>query len=164
MLFEQIYKKVEQNRVRLTDTLIAFIETDAILFAFNEECMADYQSFVLKANKVLNTAFILTNGLDVVEVNSQQGDIVRAYFDALSVQKFTLLYLVATKVRSVLLGVLFAESLIDWGQLFDVAYYEELWQQKKWGVLAEETEKYNAIKNDLMELERARDEICLFEN
>lgn len=157
MFTVELFKDIEQNRVRLTDTLLLFIKTDTILFAFNEECEKCFMMFLSAANGVLNTAFVLTKGLDVAEVNQRQDTVVRAYLDSLSVQKFSLVYLVATKVRSVLLSVLFAEGKIDSGELLNTAFFEELWQQKKWGETAEATERYRCIKEEFMKLEVLRD-------
>ncbi len=164
MISERILEKTALNRVRLTDTLIAFVKTDTILFAFDSECMGYYKQFVMAANNVLNTVFMTTVGLEIAEVNLRQDSAVRSYFDALPVRKFTLLYLAAIKTRSVLLGVLFAEKMIDCTQLFEAAYYEELWQQKKWGMTTEAEERHNAVIKELQELERARDEIGISED
>lgn len=164
MISEQMYSETAQNRGRLTDTLIAFIKTDAMLFAFNDECLQDYQSIVAKANEVLNTAFTITTGLNIAEANFQQDNTLKAYLNNLSVKRFTLLYLAAIKVRSVLLGILFTEHLIAGDQFFKIAYYEELWQQNKWGTTSEAEERHQLIKKDLAELERVRNEIGLLEN
>lgn len=157
MFSAEVFKEIEQNRVPLTDTLLVFIKTDTILFAFNEECEDCFKCFLSAANGVLNTAFILTKGLDIAEVNQTQDNTVRAYLDSLSAQRFALVYLVATQVRSVLLAVLFAEGKIDSDELLNTAFFEELWQQKKWGETAETTERYRCIKEELTKLKVLRD-------
>ena len=157
MFSEELVKEIEQNRVRLTDTLLVFIKTDTILFAFNEECENCFNRFLSAANKVLNTVFVLTTGLEVAEVNLTQDNVVRNYLDSLSIQKFVLVYWVATQVRSVLLSVLFVEKHINSEQLLNTAFFEELWQQKKWGETAEAEERYCHIRDKLRELEVLRD-------
>lgn len=157
MFSVELIREIEQNRVRLTDTLLLFVKTDTILFAFNEECEDCFIRFVSVANEVLNTAFILTRGIEIAEVNQEQDKMVRVYLEGLSVQKFALVYLAAIKVRSVLLGVLFAEGQINSDEVLNTAFFEELWQQKKWGDMAEIKERHNTIKNELLKLENLRD-------
>ncbi len=164
MFSEKILKEIEQSRVRLTDTLIAFIKTDTILFAFDEKCADFYTPYVTAANKILNTVFVLTIGLEVAAVNFEQDAGLQAYLKRLPVYKFAVLYLAAIKVRSVLLGVLFAEGKISAEQLFSAGFYEELWQQSKWGAIAETDEQHKNIRNELAQLERLRNEKSLSEN
>lgn len=164
MFLPELINETEQNRVRLTDTLIAFVKTDTILFAFNKECADSYLPFVTAVNNILNTAFVLTSGLDVAAVNFEQDDNLRAYSDNLPIKKFALLYLVATKVRSVLLSVLFLEKKIDVSELFNIAFYEKLYQQRKWGK-TEEAEVFDKqIIEELVKLEQLRDEKSLLED
>lgn len=164
MRLKNIIREIEQNRVRLTDTLIAFVKTDTVLFAFDKQC-ADYFLLVVKtANKILNTVFVISTGFEIAESNLKQDNNVRAYLEKLPIWKFALLYLAAVQGRSVLSGVLFVEGELNADEFFEVAFYEELCQQEKWGRTAETKERYKLIKAELSELEQLRDEKSLFEN
>jgi chaperone required for assembly of F1-ATPase len=50
--------------------------------------------------------------------------------------------------------VLLAEKEINAEEAFKFSFYEELTQQKKWGVLPEAEEKHQAVKLQLKALER----------
>lgn len=164
MRLKNIIREIEQNRVRLTDTLIAFVKTDTVLFVFDKQC-ADYFLPVVKtANKILNTVFVISTEFEIAESNLKQDNNVRTYLEKLPIWKFALLYLAAVQGRSVLSGVLFVEGKLNADEFFEVAFYEELCQQEKWGRTAETEERYKLIKAELSELEQLRDEKRLFEN
>lgn len=164
MVLDDILIEVEENRERLTNTLLVFAETDTVLFPFNEACRDCFNSVVLSANKILNSSFVLTLGLDVPVCNLKQKDKLRIYLDSLSLFRFVLLYLVAVEVRSVLLGILFVEQEISVNELLNTAFFEEMYQQNKWGETDESTERYNTIKVKLTELEKLGNENSLYEN
>ena len=164
MFSSELIQEMEQNRVRLTGTLILYVKTDTVLFAFNEECKKCFMPILTAANKVLNTVFILTQGLDVADVNFKQDDNVREYLNRLSIQQFALVCLTAVEIRSVLLAILFAAGMIGYEKVWEIAFYEELWQQRKWGQTAEAQEKNNNIREMLAKLELLRDGKGLSQN
>lgn len=164
MQLQNIIREIEQNRVRLTDTLIAFVKTDTVLFAFDKQCADYFSPFAKAANTVLNTVFTVSMGLEIAESNLKQDGHMQVYLEKLPMWKFALLYLAAVQGRSVLLGVLFAEGKVNVDEFFKTAFYEELYQQGKWGTTAETEKKYELIKTELSELEQLRDEKSLFEN
>ncbi len=164
MDFEQILKEIKQDRSRLTEVLLNFVQTDTILFAFDEECQSCFNAKILQVNEILNTAFRSSLFLDVLPCNVVQKDKVCSYLNTLSYGMFMLLYLVATEVRSVLLGVLFIEKKIAIEEILNTSFYEELYEQEKWGEAENLATKYEAVKGVLQELEIYRDENVLFEN
>ncbi len=153
MLISKILPEITQNRQSLTKALLSFVQTDTILFAFNEECRQKFTPFVAKANIILNSTFTITKTLDIPTANQKQNGKLLPYFEQLSCQKFATLYLTATETRSVLLSILFTENVININTLLQTAFFEELYQQNLWGKTDETEKKYTLIKEKLTEIE-----------
>ena len=150
----QILQNIEQNRDRLTKALLYFVQTDTILFAFNEDCQKKLTPFVAKANTILNSSFNITMELNPPNINQKQKNKLFSYLERLPLHKFATLYLTATETRSVLLGILLIENTINVDTLLQLAFFEELYQQKHWGQIEETTEKYFLIKNKITEFKK----------
>lgn len=154
MNISQILQEVEKNRASLTKALLYFAQTDTILFAFNAECQQKFSSLVTQVNTILNSSFSTTLDIIPPKINQQQTTNLLSYLEQLSLNKFTILYLIATEIRSVLLAILFIEKNIDTNALIQSAYFEEIYQQNLWGKNSEAETKYNLIKNKISELEQ----------
>lgn len=162
LLVEQICTK----RKELESTLCAFALTDTLLFwpednSFKESDKTTLVSSLLSANTLLKTSYEATNGLAVKRVNEAQAGKLQAYLQCVADDKFAVLYLAATEVRSVLLAVLFAEGKLNAEEVFRQAFFEELNQQEKWGKDEETRRRHAEILEKLKTLEAFRDERSL---
>ncbi|MBR1374418.1 hypothetical protein IJ556_08235 [bacterium] len=130
----------------LIDRLVSFVSTDTILFLPDS---AEARKAVAIVNRILRTKFVISEGIEVLEGNSLQSSQVKKYLEQVSFDKLALVYLTAMELRSVLLGILFAEKGIGIEDAFACAFYEELSQQHCWGCLPEILQKQQSIKNRL---------------
>lgn len=158
MIPNGIQTEIAQNRLQITETLLEFVKTDTLLFAFDEKCFCYFSSLVAKANEILGTAFSVTRELDVPVCNLEQGEKLRCYISTLPFQKFLVLHLTSLEVRSVLLGVLLAEKVFSAEEVLKAAFYEEHFEQRVWGTTEEHILRYNTIAERVKELEKIRDD------
>lgn len=162
LLIEQISAKREE----LESSLCAFALTDTLLFwpedgSFKESYKTTLVSSLLSVNALLKTSYEATNGLDIKRNNEIQVEKLQAYLRRLADDKFAVLYLAATEVRSVLLAVLFAEEKLNAEEVLKQAFFEELSQQEKWGKDEETHRRHIDILKKLKILEAFRDERSL---
>ncbi len=157
MIPNGIQSETAQDRIKFTETLLEFVKTDTLLFAFDEKCFCYFSSLVAKANDILGTTFVVTCGLEPPVCNLEQEDKLRRYLNALSFQKFLVLNFTALEVRSVLLGVLMAEKVLNAEDVLSAAFYEERYQQNIWGTTDEDVYHYKAVAGRVKELEKIRD-------
>lgn len=136
--------KIQESE--LVNRLVSFASTDTILFLPDS---AEARKAVTIANQILQTKFVISEGIEVLGVNSLQDNQVKQYLEHVSFNKLALVYLTATELRSVLLGILFAEGKVSIESAFACAFYEELSQQHCWGCLPEMLQKQQGIKNRL---------------
>lgn len=163
--FAKIQERIAENRLILTNILLEFVKTDTLLFAFNKECLECFSSMVMKANGVLGTTFVSGCDLKPAECNSLQGDKICEYLQKLPDHIFMGVYFMAREVRSVLLAILFIEKMISKKQVLHIAFYEERYQQKQWGITQEALDRYGAINVLLSEIAKMCDEEDIsFEN
>jgi len=153
--FDEISVLYQKQRDELISKLVSFVAGDTILFLPKA---SGCDEKVKSANEILGSRFERTDGIAVLPENLLYGDNIKAYMDSCSVKKQTFIYLVATELRSVLSGVLMAEKKISLEEAFNLAFYEELGQQKKWGIMPEAEEKHQAVKTQLQALEQWFDE------
>lgn len=163
MLPDGIQAKIAQNKLQITETLLEFVKTDTLLFAFNKECLGYFSSLVAKANGILGTTFVSTCDLEPPACNLEQGDKLRLYLSALSFQKFLVLYFTAVEVRSVLLGVLLTERVLNAEEVLNAAFHEERYQQSIWGASDKDVYHYKVAAQRVKELEKLRDDDSLSE-
>lgn len=154
MLFEETLSEISANRLNLTQALLCFVETDTLLFLPEDKVVEEALNC---SNQVLHTSFELAFGLDVPTVNLAQRQSVLSYLDMLPIKKFMSVYLLATELRSVLLAVLYVEKKLSVDEIFRLAFYEELLQQKQWGCLEENISFHNKVKQKLEEIENYLD-------
>ena len=159
---------VVENKQKVLDTLCHFVLTDTILFCENCSCFKEVkqelEAKLTCVNKLLGTAYVMTDGLTIQSENYSQREKILNYFFECSDIKLTVLYMVALKLRSVLLGVLFVEEKVSAKECFDLALYEELKQQKQWGCDEEQKLVQQKLSEELGELERLVHERSLSKN
>jgi chaperone required for assembly of F1-ATPase len=155
MDFCTVINEIKQKREEFCKILVSFVLTDSILFVekdlLNQDCGKSIIDAVNVANGILNTEYEISNGVDVLPINQLQSEKIEKYLKSISLEKFCVIYLVAIELRSVLLGVLFVEEKFDVNKIFELAFFEELYEQIKWGVVDEITQRHLQIKNILDE-------------
>jgi len=149
--FDEILRIFQTQRDELICKLVSFVAGDTILFLPKD---SGCDEKIKSANEILGSRFEKTDGINVLSENLLYGENIKKYMNRCSVEKQTFIYLVATELRSVLAAVLLAEKEINAEEAFKFSFYEELTQQKKWGVLPEAEEKHQAVKLQLKALER----------
>lgn len=114
----------------LIDQLVSFVMTDTLLFLPNDKTVI---SALQSLNDVLNTVYVLSQGIEVLPQNVQQNNRVKQYLEKLSSDDVAFIYQIGKELRSVLLAILLRNKILNLRQVFDLAFYEELCQQKDWG-------------------------------
>lgn len=143
----------KEQRSELLERLVSFVCHDTILYLPEEQMAKEYLSV---ANAFLDAHFEMCNEFVTKENNILQKNKIEKYLNKLSATKLTGIYLLATELRSVILGILLAEDKIGIEEAFACSFTEELAEQKKWGTLDEITQKHIEIKERLI---RAKDVI-----
>ena len=139
----------DNKKDELIDQLVSFVMTDTLLFLPQDETVI---SAVQILNDDLNTVYILSHGIEVLPQNVQQGKKVKQYLEKLSCDDVAFIYQIGKELRSVLLAILLKNKLLNLQQVFDLAFYEELCQQKDWGKTEEIVKRQNDIWKKLTEL------------
>ena len=147
---EDIFTKLETQKSELVKRLVSFVVTDTILFLPES---AEAKKCLELVNDLLKTSFVMNKGLEISKKDILQVSVVEDYLKKALKRKVAYIYLAATEVRSVLLGILLAEGKISNEEAFDCAFFEELTEQKKWGTMPESLQRQQAIQNRLDELE-----------
>lgn len=166
----QINKAFEEASLQkdeLVCKLGSFVMCDSLLFVSKEtpdDWRERIEKAVAEANAVFKTSFVITDKLEVPCSNLEQKKAFLRYFETCCDDKAAYIYLVATELRSVLAAVLAVERKISLAEAFELAFYEEICQQKKWGLTEEAESRQREIKNKLQELERAGYERGLFKD
>ena len=140
------------RRGELTNNLLDFVVTDCLLFVDDSIPKEDIVCAVDKVNLLLNTEYMITDALNVLDINKKQRSKLKQYFDDLSDIDFVKIYFVATELKSVLLAILLIENKISTDEAFSLSIYEEDYQQKKWGINEEIIERQNTIKARLYDI------------
>jgi len=133
----------------LINQLVSFALTDTLLFLPNDKTVI---SALQSLNDVLNTVYVLSQGIEVLPQNVQQNNRVKQYLEKLSSDDVVFVYQVGKQLRSVLLAILLRNKILNLRQVFDLAFYEELCQQKDWGKTEEIVKRQNDIWEKLTEL------------
>lgn len=121
----EIIKKIAAEKECFISVLVRFAETDTLLYLpddLDAGILRDAAAAVEQANLLSNTAFVMTKGLSVIAANALQKEKMAAYLRQLDDDKLSILYLTATELRSVLLGILFAERIASAEAVFRLAF------------------------------------------
>ena len=163
----EIIKKIAAEKECFISVLVKFAETDTLLYLpddLDAGILRDAAAAVEQANLLSNTAFVMTIGLSVIGAYALQKEKMAAYLRQLDDDKLSILYLTATELRSVLLGILFAERIASAEAVFRLAFCEELEQQKQWGTDEATVMRQEDVKRKLKRWETFCYERSLSEN
>lgn len=168
MDFCNVIRDIEKKRQELTKLLVSFVLTDSILYISNElkkgECYNNIVRVISLVNNFLDTSYQISDGIDVLDINKEQSEKLEKYLESISIEKFCVIYIIATEVRSVFLGVLFVEQKIDTEEVFDLAFFEELYEQNKWGIVEDIRVKHDIIKSRIIKIKEFCVERGLYKN
>ena len=163
----EIIKKIAEEREYFISVLAEFAETDTLLYLPDNLAINILEDAVIaidQTNALLGTSFVRVKDFSVADVNGMQREKMISYLRWLTDEQLAVLYLVATELRSVLLGVLFVKGKASAEMVFRLAFCEELEQQKQWGLDEMLIIKQKEIKLKLKKWEMFCDERSLFKN
>lgn len=165
---KEIVCLVGKQRDEIVCRLLDFSATDTILYL--EDCVDDEQILsrvkraISFANEILQTQFEEVQGFEVLAKNLAQKEQLQRFLEQLDDASLAMLYLVATELRSVLLGVLFLYHVFSVHEMFNIAFAEELYEQSKWGRDEDTLHRHAQILENLKRWEKFCDERSLFKN
>lgn len=156
--FKQAEKDIKEHRSEVIEKLVEFSFTDVILFwSANEDIKKLQTEKWLPVLKWLNNRFKITlketDGLTPPPQNENNRAVFMQILEKMSLKTLTAYYLAAVRLKSPLLALAFAEKKISASEAFDLAYLEELYQSKSWGVDDEAEQGRQCVKNELFEID-----------
>ena len=165
---QEVICSIHERRGEIVLRLLEFSATDTILYL--KECISDKHTLnclkraIYLVNDFLQTKFEEVSGLEVSVVNLAQKEQLRTFLNKLDDVSLAVVYLVATELRSVLLGCLFLCRVFSVKDIFNLAFAEELEEQDKWGCDDCIRQKHTEILEKLMSWEKFCNERSLFKN
>ena len=140
----------DEQKDELIKQLVSFVPTDTLLFlpVADEKVQKTLQT----VNTFFNTEYVLSCGIEVLPQNVKQGEKVEQYLKSISGADIAFIYLAGKELRSVLLAVLLGTKKLKLQQAFDLAFYEELYQQRDWGKTEEIVKRQQNIFEKLVRL------------
>lgn len=137
--FKSAEKEINCNKDILIKKLSDFILTDVLLFwSGNEEIKKIQQEKWLPVLNWLGNHFSLnmekTENIDIPTGNKAYQKIFEKIIKDMDCKSLTAFYLTATRTKSPLLSIAMLNKKINPEETFDLAYLEEIYQSKKWGI------------------------------
>ena len=156
--FKQAEKEIKEHRSEVIEKLVEFSFTDVILFwSANDDIKSLQTEKWLPVLKWLNNRFKITLKETDCLTPPPQNENNRAGFteilEKMNLKTLTAYYLAAVRLKSPLLALALAEKKITASEAFELAYLEELYQSKSWGVDEEAEQGRQCVKNELLEIE-----------
>ena len=156
--FKQAEKEIKEHRSEVIEKLVEFSFTDVILFwSANDEIKSLQTEKWLPVLKWLNNRFKITlketDGLTPPPQNENNRAGFTEILEKMNLKTLTAYYLAAVRLKSPLLALALAEKKITASEAFELAYLEELYQSKSWGVDEEAERGRQCVKKELLEIE-----------
>lgn len=156
--FKQAEKEIKEHRSEVIEKLVEFSFTDVILFwSANDDIKSLQTEKWLPVLKWLNNRFKITlketDGLTPPPQNENNRAGFTDILEKMNLKTLTAYYLAAVRLKSPLLALALAEKKITASEAFELAYLEELYQSKSWGVDEEAEQGRQCVKNELLEIE-----------
>ena len=156
--FKQADKEIKEHRSEVIEPLVEFSFTDVILFwSANDDIKSLQTEKWLPVLKWLNNRFKITlketDGLTPPPQNENNRAGFTEILEKMSLKTLTTYYLAAVRLKSPLLALALVEKKITASEAFELAYLEELYQSKSWGVDEEAEQGRQCVKNELLEIE-----------
>lgn len=156
--FMQAEKEIKEHRSEVIEKLVEFSFTDVILFwSANDDIKSLQTEKWLPVLKWLNNRFKITlketDGLTPPPQNENNRAGFTEILEKMNLKTLTAYYLAAVRLKSPLLALALAEKKITASEAFELAYLEELYQSKSWGVDEEAERGRQCVKKELLEIE-----------
>ncbi len=156
--FKQAEKEIKEHRSEVIEKLVEFSFTDVILFwSANDDIKSLQTEKWLPVLKWLNNRFKITlketDGLTPPPQNENNRAGFTEILEKMNLKTLTAYYLAAVRLKSPLLALALAEKKITASEAFELAYLEELYQSKSWGVDEEAERGRQCVKKELLEIE-----------
>lgn len=156
--FKQAEKEIKEHRSEVIEKLVEFSFTDVILFwSANDDIKSLQTEKWLPVLKWLNNRFKITlketDGLTPPPQNENNRAGFTDILEKMNLKTLTAYYLAAVRLKSPLLALALAEKKITASEAFELAYLEELYQSKSWGVDEEAERGRQCVKKELLEIE-----------
>ena len=156
--FKQAEKEIKEHRSEVIEKLVEFSFTDVILFwSANDDIKSLQTEKWLPVLKWLNNRFKITlketDGLTTPPQNENNRAGFTDILEKMNLKTLTAYYLAAVRLKSPLLALALAEKKITASEAFELAYLEELYQSKSWGVDEEAERGRQCVKKELLEIE-----------
>lgn len=154
MISKDIINQIVEKREYFEQKLLEFLLCDTMLFCSeNEEINNMYGKKISKViddfNKMLGVEYKLSRGFDIDEGNKKYQDVVGQYLSQSDGDFLGCIYMIATELRSVMLAFLLMNKKISINESIELAFYEEYFQQKKWGSIQELEDKNKQIYHNI---------------
>lgn len=157
--FAAVKKEIEANKKEIVEKLISFSFTDVLLFWSSNEAVKKAQTerwtpVLHWLNGYFDFNLEKTETLTPPENNKKHLKSFENILMNMSSDRLTAFFLAAVRMKSPLLALALIEGQIDASAAFELAFLEELEQNRRWGEDKEAAESRNQIKNELLEIER----------
>ena len=147
---------IKQHRAETTDIMCRFAATDLLFFWAEKEDIYSrqlkvWQPFLDDVKNFSNTEINISRSL-LVPDNKAFIEVLKNKTETLTDKELTAAFSVATRLKSVILGLAFLDKKSEVERIFNAAFLEELYQNELWGVDAEVAEKREQIRSELQEI------------
>ncbi len=154
----EFQKSIAPKRTEVINNLCRFLSADTMLFwSDNPDLQAfqkkHWQPLLDKLNGVFKLNVKTTTGLYLEEDVALVHDFAK-HLNNMSDKELTACFLAASKLKSVLLGLLLAKREISSDDALYASFLEEFYQNQKWGEDVAALNLRQSIKSDLDEIER----------
>lgn len=151
MQSKYLFEITKEQQNELINQLVSFASTDTLLFLPSDHKITTILNLV---NTCISAEYRLCKGIDVPKQNLQQEKVLKKYLQTQNEKNITFIYQAGKELHSVLLAILLSQRLLDYKQAFELAFYEELNQQKIWGKPNETIERQQTILQKLEQLDK----------
>lgn len=158
MDLNKFQKSISARRADAINDLCRFLSVDTLLYwSDNPDLQAEQNKYWQPILNNLNSVFKLkmktTTGLFLPEDNVVSREFAKQLSN-LSDKELTACFLAASKMKSVLLGLMLSKRKISADDAFYASFLEEFYQNKKWGEDVAALNLRRQVKEDLLEIER----------
>ena len=144
---------IKDHRDETIETMLRFAATDLLLFwsdnsDVNARQLKLWQPFLKCFEKESGAEIKITQSLEIPN-NEQCFLWIKNKLDNLSDKELTAVFLMATQVKSVFLGLSILNKEISIDNIFNAAFLEDIYQNESWGIDKEAFEKREKVREEL---------------
>ena len=154
----EFQKSIAPKKKEVINDLCRFLSADTMLFWSDNPDLQSFQKkhwqpLLDKLNGVFKLNVKTTTGLYLEEDVALVHDFTK-HLNNMSDKELTACFLAASKLKSVLLGLLLAKREISSDDALYASFLEEFYQNQKWGEDVAALNLRQSVKSDLDEIER----------